>query len=134
MTALSAAAYRILSPYRSLALDSLEHILGLRPLRHPDVAWRSWDGEVVILSPAGHDAGAPSEQQDGAEHDLNEVGSRIWEMCDGTRAVREMADVLVEEFEVDLQTAQADAAAFVAQLLQGKLLLAGAHATESPHP
>ena len=89
---------------------------------------------MVILSPAGHDASAPSEQQDGAEHDLNEVGSRIWELCDGAHAVREIAALLVEEFEVELEAAQTDAATFVSQLLQGKLLLAESQATESPNP
>ena len=98
-------------------------LLELRPLRHPDVAWRSWDGEVVILSPAGHDPAAPPLQQDGAEHDLNEVGSRVWELCDGTRSVREIAQALALEFEVDERTAEADAQEFVAQLLGTRLLV-----------
>ena len=98
-------------------------VLELRPLRHPDVAWRSWDGEVVILSPAGHDPGAPQLQQDGAEHDLNDVGSRIWELCDGTRSVREIAGTLAREFEVDETTAASDAGEFVAELLGTRLLL-----------
>ena len=34
-----------------------------QPRRHPDVAWRNWDGEVVILTPSGHDPDAPPEQQ-----------------------------------------------------------------------
>ena len=120
-------------------------VLSLRPVRHPDLAWRSWDGEVVILAPAGHHPEQPAQQAaqpssnpaaeqregssvaggltDGAEHDLNEVGSRIWELCDGTRSVREMAQALVEEFEVDLGTAERDAADFVADMLRQRLLL-----------
>lgn len=98
-------------------------LLTLRPLRHPDVAWRAWDGEVVILSPAGHDPAAPPLQQDGAEHDLNEVGSRIWELCDGTRSVGEIAHAVAEEFEVDEATAAADAGEFVGQLLGTRLLV-----------
>jgi hypothetical protein len=100
----------------------LERTLEMRPVRHPDLAWRSWDGEVVILAPAGHFAGAPAEQQDGAEHDLNEVGSRIWELCDGARSVAEIARALVEEFDVDEETARRDAAGFVAGLLAQRLL------------
>jgi hypothetical protein len=94
-----------------------------RPARHPDVAWRSWGGEVVILTPAGHDAKAAAAMADGAEHDLNEVGSRIWELCDGRRTLPEIASVLVEEFEVDPVEARVDVAAFVAQLLEMKLLV-----------
>ncbi len=98
-------------------------MLRLRPVRHPDVAWRSWDGEVVILAPAGHHQAAGDGLSDGAEHDLNEVGSRIWELCDGTRSVREIAQALAEEFEVNLGTAERDAAEFVANLLTTRLLL-----------
>lgn len=108
------------SPYGPPALPA--EVLGLRPRRHPDLAWRNWDGEVVILAPSGHDPAAPPELQDGAEHDLNPVGSRIFELCDGGRTVAEVAALLVEEFEVDLPTAAADAAAFVAEMLQRRLL------------
>jgi hypothetical protein len=130
------AAYKIQSPFRSRTLDPFEQVLQLRPLRHPDVAWRSWDGEVVILSPAAHDPSAPAEQQDGAEHDLNEVGSRIWELSDGTLTVREIAALLVEEFEVEQELAEKDAAEFVASLLQSRLLLEGDLATgpQVPNP
>lgn len=95
----------------------------VRPVRHPDLAWRSWDGEVVILAPAGHDPAAPPDQQDGAEHDLNEVGSRIWELCDGARSVAQIAALIEEEFEVDQATAQRDCAEFVQGLVSQKLLL-----------
>jgi hypothetical protein len=102
-----------------------KRILELRPVRHPDLAWRSWDGEVVILAPAGHDPTAPEGQQDGAEHDLNEVGSRIWELCDGKTSVAEIALFIEDEFEVDRETARADTADFVEGLLAQKLLLEG---------
>ena len=101
----------------------MDEILKVRPLRHPDLAWRSWDGEVVILSPAGHDPAAPELQRDGAEHDLNEVGSRIWEMCDGSHTVEEIARAIVDEFEIDEATARTDAAEFVRSLRSQRLLL-----------
>ena len=100
-----------------------DDILRARPVRHPDVAWRNWDGEVVILTPAGHDPEAPPEQQDGAEHDLNPVASRIWELCDGTRDVQQIGAVLAEEFEVDAGTAAKDAAELVVTLMRRKLIL-----------
>ena len=106
----------------------LPGLLTARPSRHPDVAWRSWGGEVVILTPAGHDARAAAALADGAEHDLNEVGSRIWELCDGARTVADIARALAEEFEVEDADAQEDAAAFVAQLAEMKLLVLGAEA------
>jgi Coenzyme PQQ synthesis protein D (PqqD) len=106
-------------------VDERQHLGSLtsRPRRHPDLAWRNWGGEVVILAPSGHDPDAPDEQRDGAEHDLNEVASRVWELCDGVRSVSEIARVLIDEFEIDLATAERDAADFVAELVRKKLLL-----------
>ena len=98
-------------------------LLEATPRRHPDLAWRNWDGEVVILAPAGHDPAAPDLLRDGAEHDLNPVGSRIFELADGTRTLLKIAQQLVDEFEVDPATAEADACAFVADLVQKRLLL-----------
>ena len=97
-------------------------LLSARPVRHPDVAWRNWGGEVVILTPAGHDPAAPVGQADGAEHDLNDVGSRIWELCDGQRSVEQIAAALAEEFEVEPQAARTDALEFVEGLLRMRLV------------
>jgi hypothetical protein len=85
-------------------------LLDVRPLRHPEVEWRELAGEVVLLAGGG-------------EHDLNEVGSRIWRLCDGTRTVREIAARVVEEFEVDPGTAERDAAEFIEALLREGLLV-----------
>ena len=78
---------------------------------------------MVILTPAGHDAKVAAALADGAEHDLNEVGSRIWELCDGKHTLVEIAQTLVDEFEVDAGEARMDASAFVAQLVEMKLLV-----------
>jgi Coenzyme PQQ synthesis protein D (PqqD) len=85
-------------------------LLDVRPLRHPDVEWHEAGGEVVLVAA-------------GAEQDLNEVGSRIWTLADGTRTVREIAGRIVAEFEVDAQTAERDAAEFVETLLRDGLLV-----------
>ena len=108
--------------------DGDADMMDLRPRRHPDLAWRNWGGEVVILAPSGHDPDAPADQQDGAEHDLNEVASRVWELSDGERTVRDIARVLIDEFEVDQATAERDSADFVRELVRRKLLLVDARA------
>jgi hypothetical protein len=105
-------------------------LLSGRPRRHPDLAWRNWGGQVVILAPSGHDPRAPAEQQDGAEHDLNEVGSLVWELCDGAHTVAEIARRLTDEFEVDSTTAERDAADFIAELAGRRLVLL----EDSPEP
>jgi len=98
-------------------------LLAARPRRHPDLAWRNWGGQVVILAPAGHHPGGPPEQADGAEHDLNEVASRLWELSDGRRTVADLAQALVDEFEVDPATAERDSADFVRELVRLQLLV-----------
>jgi hypothetical protein len=85
-------------------------LLDVRPLRHPDVEWHETGGEVVLVAT-------------GAEQDLNEVGSRIWMLADGSRTVREIAARIVAEFEVDAQTAERDASEFVETLLRDGLLV-----------
>jgi Coenzyme PQQ synthesis protein D (PqqD) len=56
---------------------------------------------------------------------LNEVGGRVWDLCDGARTVASIAEVLSTEYEVDAATALRDAD----ELLQS---LAGAGLVTEP--
>ncbi len=76
-----------------------------RPAAHPDVAARTVAGEAVVLSPAQH-----------MVRMLNEVGTRIWNLADGTRTPDDIAAVLTAEYEVDLPDAQAHTARFLGEL------------------
>ncbi len=49
-------------------------------------------------------------------HTLNRVGSRMWQLADGTRSVEEIAAVISDEFQVDEATAHADILEFVGEL------------------
>ena len=71
-------------------------------------ASRILEKEAVILTP-----------QDSMLHTFNRVGSRIWELADGTRTIKEIATIISDEFEVKKATAQADILGFVKEL-QGK--------------
>ena len=50
-------------------------------------------------------------------HSLNAVGTHIWELADG-RQLGEIANSLVEEFEVEESRAWADLCTFVTDLLE----------------
>ena len=65
------------------------------------------DGEAVLVLP-----------DKGEVKVLNEVGARIWELVDGTLTIAEIAELLTQEFEVDIQKAQNDAVIFLLQLEQ----------------
>ncbi len=61
--------------------------------------------EAVILTP-----------QDSMIHTLNRVGSRVWELANGTRTIEKIATTISDEFEVDKATAQVDILEFVGEL------------------
>lgn len=82
-----------------------------RPVHHPATGSQLFGDEAVIVS--------------GAENVvclLNPVGSRIWELCDGSRTAAHIARVLTEEFEVDLAAAQQAVTAFLDELVAKKLV------------
>lgn len=81
------------------------------PAHHPRVAARVYSGEAVILSPA-----------ENMVRMLNPVGSRIWELADGTRSVDEIATVLTAEFDVEYPQAQQNTGEFVEALVAKGLL------------
>jgi hypothetical protein len=86
--------------------------IGLRkPAHHPRTASRVFGGEAVIISPTAN-----------MVRMLNPVGSRIWELVDGSRTVEDIAQVLAGEFDVDLSHAR-DSVALFLQELAGKELL-----------
>jgi hypothetical protein len=74
------------------------------PRRNPRIAARVVDGKALIVVVDAKRL-----------HTLNEVGTRVWELCDG-RSVHAIAEVLVAEFAVGLADAQRDVARFVAEL------------------
>lgn len=52
---------------------------------------------------------------DGSYYSLNEVGGRIWELCDGTRTVAELISTLSMEYDAPTQTLELD----ILELLEG---------------
>jgi hypothetical protein len=82
----------------SSAADQAARLL----VRHPRTASRVFNGEAVIISPA-----------ENFVRMLNPVGSRIWELCDGSRTLDQIAAALAEEFEVDVAHARQSVADYV---------------------
>jgi hypothetical protein len=82
-----------------LSLDTI-----LNP--NPKVVGRIVDDEAVLVLP-----------EQGEVKVLNEVGSRIWELVDGTRTIREIAYHIHREFDVDEVAAEMDTLEFVSEIL-----------------
>lgn len=53
---------------------------------------------------------------------VNEVGASIWELLDGSLDEQEVVDEIAKEFSVDVDTAKADVAEYVSELLKAGLL------------
>jgi hypothetical protein len=80
-------------------------------VHNPLAAWRDLDGIVVVIS-----------AEDSILHELNETASFIWKLSTGERTTREIARLLAEEFDVDLETALTDTRALVEELLRKNIL------------
>lgn len=80
--------------------------------RNKDVAWRIIEGEAILIS-----------AEDSMLHSLDEVGTRIWELADGSNTIKQIAQKIFDEYEIDLETAQDDVVEFVTNLASEKLNL-----------
>lgn len=54
---------------------------------------------------------------------LNDVGGRIWELCDGIRSVAEIITILCQEYEAPAETVTADVLELVTELVNENLLV-----------
>ncbi len=82
---------------------SLDTILS----KNPNVVSRVIENEAVLLIP-----------ERGQVKVLNEVGSRILELVDGNRSIREISAIIYQEFEVDQVIAEQDTLEFITGILE----------------
>jgi methyltransferase-like protein len=76
----------------------------------PDIVTKKTGNEYVLVPVANNIADMNSV------YTLNETGAFIWELIDGTRNVEEIINSLVEEYNIDRQTATADIFEFAENL------------------
>jgi len=62
---------------------------------------------------------------DGYYYALNEVGSRIWQLCDGVRTVSEVIATLSQEYAVSAETLERDSLELLEELAKEKLMVNG---------
>src|SRR5579862_8152061 len=61
--------------------------------------------------------------QDGNYYSLNEVGQRIWELCDGTHTVAQVVDALATEFDAPRDLLANDVVELLEHLQNEKLIV-----------
>jgi hypothetical protein len=91
-----------------------EAMLMLRLRRQEGVLQQEAQGQTVLL-----------RLEDGGYYALDDVGARIWELCDGTLPLGEIIDELCGEFDASEATIRQDALEFVGELRRERLLLLG---------
>lgn len=73
--------------------------------RHPHAAARTYDDKVLIVVPGR-----------GEYNILNPVGTRVWDLIDGTRSIEEIVQAIVEEYDVTADVAESDVRELVEDL------------------
>ncbi|MEM7117497.1 MAG: PqqD family protein [Chloroflexota bacterium] len=68
------------------------------PIQNQNVAYTIIEEEAALVHPV-----------DSSLYWLNPVATRIWELSDGQNSIAAIADALCQEFDVDQETALADA-------------------------
>jgi hypothetical protein len=83
----------------------------LRVRPNPEILATQLAEDSVLLNPA-----------DGNYYSLDGVGSRAWELCNGTRTLAEIAEIVGAEFGADPITVMADLAELFADMADAKLI------------
>src|ERR1700754_4428990 len=86
-----------------------------RPRRQEGVIVQEAQGQTVLL-----------RLEDGSYYALDDVGARVWELCDGERTTDEIVEGMCAEFAAPRETIAADVLDFVSELREERLLVEAA--------
>ena len=87
--------------------------LETRPARSQRVLAQPSAGTLVLLHP-----------DSGEYYTLDEVGSRVWDLCDGSRRVADVVEVIHAEFDAPLETIRDDVLELLDDLAREHLVAA----------
>lgn len=79
--------------------------------RTPGLVEQEVEGETVVL-----------DKNAGLIHQLNPTASEIWLACDGKRTEEDIARVIAEKYDVEIEIARADVVSVLEQLKEQKLI------------
>ena len=80
--------------------------------RSDDVTWRNVDGQVVIL-----------DLRDSCYHRTNATGALLWERLQEECTPGDLESILVDSFDLDVESASRDVSAFLETMRSCDLLL-----------
>ncbi|MBX7116396.1 MAG: PqqD family protein [Myxococcaceae bacterium] len=79
--------------------------------RQPAAAFHRFGDDTVVLDATGTQL-----------RGLNATGARVWEMLDGQKTLRQIAETLAAEFHAPVGQVENEITAFAAQLAQKQLI------------
>jgi hypothetical protein len=68
-----------------------------RPKRQEQIIVQKGSNDVLLFN-----------MDDGSYYALNEVGNRIWELCDGTHGVAQLVGLLAKEYDAPAEIIETD--------------------------
>lgn len=93
----------------------MSNLLQMYPKPHPQTAGRVIDGEAVLILADSSEVNV-----------LNEVGSRIFALADGSHSVTDIANLIATEYEVSGEQATQDVVDFIRQMVDREVFVLSA--------
>ena len=87
-------------------------VLESRPIRADWVLTQPSAETLILLNP-----------ESGQYYTLDEVGARIWDLCDGSRQVTDLVSTIHAEFDAPVAAIQADVMELLDDLARDKLVV-----------
>lgn len=126
------AVYNAVSQYlpflRKKPVLSRDQALRSRPVRNPLLAWdRGEDGDIRLRIPRRKDLVARFlcrmfRAPDYKEIVLDEVGSDIWELCDGENGVEAVVSTMCNKYKLNRRECETSVAAYLKMLGDRRLI------------
>jgi len=79
-----------------MSMDKMTNFHG-RPRRQKQIIVQKGSQDVLLFN-----------MDDGSYYALNEVGNRIWELCDGTLGMSEIVGMLAKEYDAPVEVIETD--------------------------
>jgi hypothetical protein len=103
--------------------------LDARPVRNSRVRWEKTDDEITLFIPLRRDDAKPGllgklfKMPDGERQiKLDEVGSSVWEMCDGDNDLHAIIAMLNRRYKLSKREAEASVREYMKTLAQRNLV------------
>ena len=95
-------------------------MLGLEshPRRREKIIAQQASGTLILLN-----------LEDGHYYTLNEVGGRVWVLCDGSRRVLDVVATICQEYDATAETIAADILELLEELVNEQLVVNGSQQT-----